>query len=144
MFFTKLLILFIIIPVTELYILIEVGKRIGSLTTISIIIFTGILGAYLVKNQGFMILKKIQNDLNDGIMPGDSLIQGAIILAGGILLLTPGFVTDTVGFIFLIPVSRNVIKKYLLKWLKGKIEKGNVYYKEFSMSQVILEGTLEK
>ncbi len=131
MFFTKLLILFVIIPVTELYILIEVGKRIGSLTTISIIIFTGILGAYLVKNQGFMILKKIQNDLNDGIMPGDSLIQGAIILAGGILLLTPGFVTDTVGFIFLIPVSRNVIKKYLLKWLKGKIEEGNVCYKEF-------------
>jgi len=131
MFFTKLLILFVIVPVTELYILIEVGKRIGSLTTISIIIFTGILGAYLVKNQGFMILKKIQNDLNDGIMPGDSLIQGAIILAGGILLLTPGFVTDTVGFIFLIPVSRNVIKKYLLKWLKGKIEKSNVYYKEF-------------
>ena len=131
MFFTKLLILFVIIPVTELYILIEVGKRIGSLTTISIIIFTGILGAYLVKNQGFMILKKIQNDLNDGIMPGDSLIQGVMILAGGILLLTPGFVTDTVGFIFLIPASRNVIKKYLLKWLKGKIEKGNVYYKEF-------------
>jgi len=131
MFFTKLLILFVIVPVTELYILIEVGKRIGSLTTIGIIIFTGILGAYLVKNQGFMILKKIQNDLNEGIMPGDSLIQGAIILAGGILLLTPGFVTDILGFIFLIPVSRNVIKKYLLKWLKGKIKEGNIYYKEF-------------
>lgn len=131
MFFTKLLILFVIVPVTELYILIEVGKRIGSLATISIIIFTGILGAYLVKNQGFMILKKIQNDLNDGIMPGDSLIQGAIILAGGILLLTPGFVTDIAGFIFLIPVSRNVVKKYLLKWLKGKIKEGNFYYKEF-------------
>jgi len=131
MFFTKLLILFVIVPVTELYILIEVGKRIGSLTIIGIIIFTGILGAYLVKNQGFMILKKIQNDLNDGIMPGDSLIQGAIILAGGILLLTPGFVTDIAGFIFLIPVSRNVIKKYLLKWLKGKIKEGSIYYKEF-------------
>ena len=131
MVFTKLLILFVIIPVTELYILIEVGKRIGSLTTIGIIFFTGILGAYLVKNQGFMILKKIQNDLDDGIMPGDSLIQGAIILAGGILLLTPGFVTDTVGFIFLIPLSRNVVKKYLLKWLKGKIKEGNIYYKEF-------------
>ena len=131
MFFTKLLMLFVIVPVTEIYILIEVGKRIGSLATISIIIFTGILGAYLVKNQGFMILKKIQNDLNDGIMPGDSLIQGAIILAGGILLLTPGFVTDIAGFIFLIPVSRNVVKKYLLKWLKGKIKEGNFYYKEF-------------
>ena len=131
MFFTKLLILFVIVPVTELYILIEVGKKIGSLTTIGIIILTGIIGAYLVKGQGFMILRKIQNDLNEGIMPGDSLIQGVIILAGGILLLTPGFVTDIVGFIFLIPVSRNIVKKYLLKWLKGKIKEGNFYYKEF-------------
>jgi len=131
MFFTKLLILFVIIPVTELYILIEVGKKIGSLTTIGVIILTGIIGAYLVKSQGFMILRKIQNDLNEGIMPGDSLIQGAIILAGGILLLTPGFVTDILGFILLMPVSRNILKKYLLKWLKGKIKEGNFYYKEF-------------
>jgi UPF0716 protein FxsA len=131
MFFTKLLILFVIVPVTELYILIEVGKKIGSLTTIGIIILTGVIGAYLVKGQGFMILKKIQNDLNEGIMPGDSLIQGAIILVGGIFLLTPGFVTDSIGFIFLIPVSRRVVKKYLLKWLKGKIKEGNFYYREF-------------
>jgi len=131
MFFTKILILFVMVPVIELYILIEVGKKIGSLTTIGIIILTGIIGAYLVKSQGFMILRKIQNDLNEGIMPGDSLIQGAIILAGGILLLTPGFVTDIVGFIFLIPVSRNIVKKYLLKWLQGKIKEGNFYYKEF-------------
>lgn len=131
MFFTKILTLFVIVPVTELYILIEVGKKIGSLTTIGIIILTGIIGAYLVKSQGFMILRKIQNDLNEGIMPGDSLIQGAIILAGGILLLTPGFVTDIVGFIFLIPVSRNIVKKYLLKWLQGKIKEGNFYFKEF-------------
>jgi len=131
MFFTKLLILFVIVPVTELYILIEVGKKIGSLTTIGVIILTGIIGAYLVKGQGFMILKKIQNDLNEGIMPGDSLIQGAIILTGGIFLLTPGFVTDIIGFIFLIPVSRGVVKKYLLKWLKGKIKEGNFYYREF-------------
>jgi len=131
MFFTKILILFIIVPVTELYILIEVGKKIGSLTTIGIIILTGIIGAYLVKSQGFMILRKIQDDLNEGIMPGDSLIQGAIILVGGVLLLTPGFATDIVGFIFLIPVSRNVVKKYLLKWLQGKIKEGNFYYREF-------------
>ena len=131
MFFTKLLILFVIVPVTELYILIEVGKKIGSLTTIGIIILTGIIGAYLVKGQGFMILKKIQNDLNEGVIPGDSLIQGAIILTGGIFLLTPGFVTDIIGFIFLIPASRRVVKKYLLKWLKGKIKEGNFYYREF-------------
>jgi len=131
MFFTKLLALFIIVPVAELYILIEVGKRIGSITTIGIIILTGIFGAYLVKNQGFTILRKIKNDLNAGIMPGDSLIQGVIILVGGILLLTPGFFTDILGLIFLIPLSRNVVKKYLLKWLKGKIREGNFYYREF-------------
>ena len=131
MFFSKLLILFLIVPATELYILIEVGKKIGGLTTIGIIVLTGIIGAYLVKGQGFMILRQIQNDLNEGIMPGDSLVQGIIILAGGILLLTPGFVTDIVGFILLIPVSRNIVKKYLLKWLKGKIKEGNFYYREF-------------
>ncbi|PIU25193.1 MAG: membrane protein FxsA [Candidatus Infernicultor aquiphilus] len=123
--------LFIAIPVVELYILIEVGKKIGSLTTIGIIILTGILGTYLIKSQGFMILRKIQNDLNEGIMPGDSLIQGAIILLGGVLLLTPGFITDITGFIFLIPAGRKIVKKYLLKWLKGKIKKDNFYFKEF-------------
>jgi len=123
--------LFIAIPVVELYILIEVGKKIGSLTTIGIIILTGILGTYLIKSQGFMILRKIQNDLNEGIMPGDSLIQGAIILLGGVLLLTPGFITDITGFIFLMPAGRKIVKKYLLKWLKGKIKKDNFYFREF-------------
>jgi UPF0716 protein FxsA len=123
--------LFIAIPVVELYILIEVGKKIGSLTTIGIIILTGILGTYLIKSQGFMILRKIQNDLNEGIMPRDSLIQGAIILLGGVLLLTPGFITDITGFIFLIPAGRKIVKKYLLKWLKGKIKEDNFYFREF-------------
>jgi UPF0716 protein FxsA len=123
--------LFIAIPVVELYILIEVGKKIGSLTTIGIIILTGILGTYLIKSQGFMILRKIQNDLNEGIMPGDNLIQGAIILLGGVLLLTPGFITDITGFIFLIPAGRKIVKKYLWKWLKGKIKEDNFYFREF-------------
>jgi UPF0716 protein FxsA len=123
--------LFIAIPVVELYILIEVGKKIGSLTTIGIIILTGILGTYLIKSQGFMILRKIQNDLNEGIMPGDNLIQGAIILLGGVLLLTPGFITDITGFILLIPAGRKIVKKYLLEWLKGKIKEDNIYFREF-------------
>jgi len=123
--------LFIIVPIVELYVLIEIGRKIGTWSTIGIIILTGILGAYLVKRQGFLILRKIQNDLNEGVLPGDSLIQGAIILAGGILLITPGFITDTIGFIFLIPAGRRLVKNYLLNWLKGKIREGNFYYKEF-------------
>ena len=131
MFFGKLLILFIMIPVVELYILIEIGKQIGALTTIGIIIITGIIGAYLVRSQGFIIFRKIQNDLSEGILPGDSLLQGIIILAGGLFLLTPGFITDIIGFIFLIPTSRKIIKKYLLIWLKKKISKEDYYYREF-------------
>jgi UPF0716 protein FxsA len=96
-----------------------------------IIILTGILGTYLIKSQGFMILRKIQNDLNEGIMPVDSLIQGAIILLGGVLLLTPGFITDITGFIFLMPAGRKIVKKYLWKWLKGKIKEDNFYFREF-------------
>ncbi len=120
MIFSKLLILLIVVPVVELYILIEIGQQIGAFTTIGIIVLTGIIGAYLVKNQGFMILRKIQHDLSQGILPGDSLLQGIIILAGGIFLLTPGFITDIIGFIFLIPISREIVKKYLLIWLKRK------------------------
>jgi len=131
MFFRKLLFLFIIIPVIELYILIEIGKRIGVWYAIGIIVLTGVLGAYLVKNQGFYILKKIQIDLNEGILPGDNLIQAVIILVGGVLLITPGFLTDIIGLICLMPAGRLIIKNYSLKWLKNKIKEGNFYYKEY-------------
>jgi len=131
MIFSKLLILLIVVPVVELYILIEIGQQIGAFTTIGIIVLTGIVGAYLVKNQGFMILRKIQHDLSQGILPGDSLLQGIIILAGGIFLLTPGFITDIIGFIFLIPISREIVKKYLLIWLKRKIDSGNINIDNF-------------
>ena len=131
MIFSKLLILLIVVPVVELYILIEIGQQIGAFTTIGIIVLTGIIGAYLVKNQGFMILRKIQHDLSQGILPGDSLLQGIIILAGGIFLLTPGFITDIIGFIFLIPISREIVKKYLLIWLKRKIDSGNINIDNF-------------
>jgi len=131
MIFSKLLVLLIVVPVVELYTLIEIGKQIGAFTTIGIIVLTGIIGAYLVKNQGFMVLRKIQYDLNQNILPGDSLLQGIIILAGGIFLLTPGFITDIIGFIFLIPISREIVKKYLLIWLKRKINSGNFNYRSF-------------
>ena len=131
MIFSRLLILLIVVPVVELYMLIEIGQQIGAFTTIGIIVLTGIVGAYLVKNQGFMVLKKIQYDLNQNILPGDSLLQGIIILAGGIFLLTPGFITDIIGFIFLIPISREIVKKYLLIWLKRKIDSGNINIDNF-------------
>ena len=119
----------ILVPVMELYLLIEIGKHIGVMATIGIIILTGLIGAYLVRSQGFMVLRKIRDDLHQNILPGDSLLQGIIILAGGIFLITPGFITDIAGFIFLIPVSRQIVKKYLLAWLKEKINSSDIYFK---------------
>jgi len=131
MIFNRLLILMIIIPVLELYLLIEIGQYIGVFATVGIIILTGTIGAYLVKDQGFKVINKIQMDMSQNIMPGDSLIQGIIILAGGIFLITPGFITDIIGFIFLIPAGRQIVKKYLLAWIKNKINSKNIYYQNY-------------
>jgi len=113
-----LILLFTLVPIAELAILIEVGQRIGLGNTLFIVILTGIAGAYLARTQGLIVLRRMQEDINDGVMPTDKLFDGAMILCGGILLLTPGLVTDAIGFIALIPITRHLIKR----WIKHKTE----------------------
>ena len=126
--FIKLLFLFTIIPVIELYVLIEAGRQIGALPTVALIILTGIAGAYLARSQGFRLLSKIQQDLNSGILPASELLDGAMILAGGLLLLTPGFVTDLIGFCLLTPVTRGFFKGHVQRWLERKIKQGEIKF----------------
>lgn len=114
-----LILLFTLIPIIELAILIEIGKHIGVFYTLAIVILTGVLGAVLAKEQGLRTLKKIETDINSGIMPSEQIFDGVMILCGGILLLTPGVLTDVIGFLALIPITRSLIKK----WLKKKIQK---------------------
>ena len=116
--FYRLLLLFTIVPFVEL---IEVGKRIGTMSTLAIIIFTGILGASLARVQGFLILSRIKDDLNMGKIPADALLDGLLILIGAIVLLTPGFITDFVGFLLLIPVTRSALREPLRQYFKNKI-----------------------
>ena len=116
--FVYLVLLFTILPAVELALLIKIGSNIGLGNTLFIIIFTGVLGAYLARLQGFLVLQKIQTDLNRGIMPNDQLIDGLMILVGGVVLLTPGFITDTIGFLLLFPWARTLIKK----WSRKKFE----------------------
>lgn len=113
-----LILLFTIVPIVELALLIRVGHFIGVGYTIGIVLLTGVTGAYLAKLQGLITLRKIQNDINQGIMPADKVFDGVLILCSGILLLTPGFITDFVGFIGLIPFTRDLFKQ----WLKQKTE----------------------
>ncbi|MFW6149343.1 MAG: FxsA family protein [Atribacterota bacterium] len=128
MFLSKLIALFILVPIAELYILLEIGRRIGVYLTIGIVIVTGIAGAYLVKHQGFNVLYKIKNQMNEGILPTDSLLEGLLILIGGIFLATPGIITDIIGFLLIIPQSRSIVFQYLKKWLMAKIRKHDIYY----------------
>ena len=124
--FGYLVLLFTILPAIELALLIKIGSNIGVGNTLFIIIFTGILGAYLARLQGFLVLRKIQDDLNRGCMPNDQLTDGLMILVGGIVLLTPGFITDVFGFLLLIPWTRTLIKKWSRKKFEEMIARGQI------------------
>jgi len=122
--FLKLLILFIVIPIIEIAILVKIGTLLGFWPTILIVIATGILGATLARIQGFLVLTRIRTELQMGRMPAEELIDGLLILIGGILLLTPGLLTDLIGFLMLIQWSRKLFKEWLGKrfkqWVKSR------------------------
>ena len=126
--FPYLLLLFTVVPAVELMILIEVGTYIGSLNTILLIVLTGILGASLARLQGFIVIRKIQTSLNAGNLPSAELLDGLMILVGGIVLLTPGFVTDAIGFMLLIPLTRALIKKLVRGKMEDMIRNGQVMH----------------
>ena len=124
--FIKLLILFTLIPILELYVLIEAGRQIGVGATIGLIFLTGIAGALLARSQGFQFLNRMQQDLNDGRLPTAEILDGALILAGGLLLLTPGFCTDLLGFTLLSPATRTFYKGWMRRWLEKKLASGEI------------------
>jgi len=125
--FIKLLFLFTIVPLVELALLIKVGNHIGVSNTIAIVLLTGVAGAALARSQGFGILRRIQNELAQNQLPGDSLVEGALILAGGILLLTPGLITDAFGLCFLLPLPRRFLKAYLKAIIRKKTKDGEIH-----------------
>lgn len=124
--FIKLLVMFVFVPVLELFILIQAGQTIGIAATIGLIVLTGIAGAWLARSQGLQILHRIQFELANGQMPSFALIDGALILVGGVLLLTPGFFTDAMGFSFLVPGTRKIWQTLTATWLEKQVKQGSV------------------
>jgi len=104
-------------------VLIYFGSLLGFWTTFFLIIATGVIGAYLAKQQGLQTLHLVQRQIQYGHHPGDALIDGLCIIVGGILLLTPGFITDIIGFYLLFPFTRNSIKPIIKRSIRHKIEK---------------------
>lgn len=100
--------LLLVMPIAEITVFILVGQQIGLLPTLGLILFTAVLGAILLRVQGFGILQRISSEARAGRVPGRELIHGVMILVAGVLLLTPGFVTDTLGFLLFIPAVRDL------------------------------------
>lgn len=118
-----LLFLLILVPAIEITVLIGSSHVIGLWSTFAMIVFTGIVGVYLAKRQGFKVLREIQFRLNRGEMPGDAVLDGIFIFVGGILLVLPGYVTDIIGFIFAVPITRALLKPAVMKWIDWKFRK---------------------
>ncbi|WP_108671264.1 FxsA family protein [Peribacillus acanthi] len=121
-----LLLFLIIIPAGEIAILLTAGKTIGVFPTILLIIATGITGAYLAKQQGLEVIRQAQRQMQYGQMPENTIIDGICILVGGVLLLTPGFITDSIGFILLLPPTRAMIRPFIIRTFRNMINKGNI------------------
>jgi len=122
-----LLFLFIGIPIIEIYLLAWVGSEIGFLNTLGIVIATGVIGASLAKSQGMEVLRTMQSSMHQGALPTGSLVDGALILVAGALLITPGVLTDVIGFLLLIPMTRWMARGVVVRWAKKKMARGQVH-----------------
>lgn len=111
----RLFLCFTLIPVFELYLLIKVGAVIGGFNTILLVILTGFIGAWLARLEGMNTMMKLRMNLQQGLMPAEELIDAVIIFAAGVVLLTPGLITDVFGLLLLWPVTRNKFKRMARK-----------------------------
>ena len=107
--FQLLFVLFLVIPLAEIYLLIKVGGIVGAGPTVFLVVFTAVLGAWLLRIQGFSTLARVRSTMSQGGIPAIEMMEGAVLLVSGALLLTPGFFTDTIGFLCLIPALRRAM-----------------------------------
>ena len=124
----KLILIFTIVPFIELSLLIELGTYIGTLNTIVVVVVTGIIGAFMARIAGLSVLFKIQENLRAGIFPKDEIFDGILILIGGAFLLTPGLLTDAVGFLLLLPLGREAVKRWLKEVVKKRLDRGEITF----------------
>ncbi len=126
-----LIVLFVAVPLIELAILIKIGQIIGVSNTLALVILTGMLGAILVRIEGFNVLRRIDIELHEGRLPSDALLDGFLIFCGGMLLITPGIFTDILGFLLLFPYSRSFFKALIVQKIRRAFQEGrtvNFYY----------------
>ena len=126
--FAALALLFLVVPFVELFVLIQVGQAIGALPTIAILVVDSLIGAWLVKREGLAVLRRAQEQVQRGVVPGTELVDGVLILFAGALMLTPGFLTDVLATILLIPPIRVVVRRLMATQLARR---ATIYLERF-------------
>ena len=115
----SLFLIFLVVPIVEMLLLFEVSDHIGGLNTVGLVVLTAAIGIQVLKHQGLSTITRAQQRLQHGELPGQEILEGLFLAVGGAFLLTPGFITDTAGFVFLIGPTRRLLVKWLIK--SGKI-----------------------
>jgi UPF0716 protein FxsA len=117
---------FTVVPFLELYLLIGIGRQVGVLPTLGLVLVMGLLGAFLAKREGLRVMRNWQAAMAQGRLPEDGILSGALVLVGGVLLIAPGVITDGVGFLLLIPPTRRWIAARLRRALERRMEAGTL------------------
>lgn len=126
-----LLLLFVLLPAADLALLLYLGTRIGLYSTLLIIVVTGFAGAILYRTQSWYTVRRTQQALQAGRVPDNEIIDGIFILAGAALLVTPGLITDLLGFMALLPITRRFLKGMAKRWLKKQMDNGTITVQRF-------------
>jgi UPF0716 protein FxsA len=113
--FLLLALVFVVVPIVEIYVIVQVGQAIGMLNTIGLLLLFSILGAYLARHEGFVVIQRVRERLDRGEVPGREMLDGLLVLSGGILLIVPGFVTDAFGLLLLFPPTRTLARRLLAR-----------------------------
>ncbi|MBM46343.1 MAG: hypothetical protein CL458_08850 [Acidimicrobiaceae bacterium] len=116
-----LFILFVVVPILELMVIIQVGQSVGAWNTVILLVVDSLVGAWLVKHQGIGLLKKSQDRLRKGELPSDEIFSGVTVLFAGALMLTPGFLTDLVGLLLLVPPIRALVLMIVRRKFRSRI-----------------------
>ena len=135
---------FLTVPFVEIYLLLQLGGIVGVLPTVLLVVFTAVLGAWLLRQQGFKTWQRLQENLAKGTIPAYEMIEGPILLVGGALLLTPGFFTDALGFACLIPQARRKVAKYVIENHLINVQTGSPFQNSAAKDDNILEGEFKK
>lgn len=132
--------LFFFVPLVEIYFLVKVGEQIGPFKTILLVILTAVAGIYLLRQQGLSTLGRFQKNMMAGQLPAKEIFEGFFLLIGGALLLTPGFFTDFIGFLCVIPLTRQFIANWFLAHSNVSVQGGGFSATRTSTDEHVFEG----